>query len=107
MKKIIILCGLALLILSFSAYALPTGFQPFSSHARGERSQNIGWVGDNSDSNFGHGMVDLNAYHHPMYLRWGQNMSPTVPQCPVPEPMTLTLFGLGALGLSLIRKPNK
>ncbi len=107
MKKIIILCGLALLVFSFSAYALPTGFQSFSSNIPGEKSQNFSWVGDNSNPNFGRGMVDLDGYFHPMTLSWRQNISPIAPQCPVPEPMTLTLFGLGALGLSLIRKPNK
>jgi PEP-CTERM motif len=107
MKKIILFCGLAFLILSLSAYALPTSFQSSSSSSRGEMVYNGGQMGNDWNSNFNRSTVDFSVYHHSMRLKSAQNMTPVEPQCPVPEPMTLTLFGLGALGLSLIRKPNK
>jgi hypothetical protein len=102
MKKVIVLCSLAVIILSCPLYALPTGFQTYSFHSPNQLKYQSGMDCRTRTMN---GNYNLHGTGGDMpHFRPNIHCQPPDSNSPVPEPTTLALFGLGTLGLGIYKK---
>jgi hypothetical protein len=102
MLKGILIAGLIIIMVSMVAYALPTGF---TGNDNSRSNNNNGRMHNNSPGD--------NDPHHPPkpHDNHGPNNNhgdqPGDNRHVVPEPSTLILLGLGALGMSAYKKIRK
>lgn len=103
-RRIFIIIAAIFLFAGSSILALPTGFN--AMHYKGKISS-----GYNTESDWGANTIDDNTpYITPLIYNGNNNDDPrlvTGDNTAVPEPTTIALFGLGALGLGFFRRNRR
>jgi phage-related minor tail protein len=93
MKRAFLITALLVLLMAMRALAMPTGMTPSGTGGRNS-SKNYNSTNNNNSSEADGGMC-------------GNNSKPKPTDSVVPEPTTITLLGIGALGLGMLRRNRK